>query len=82
MRTTITIDDDILKEIESIAEREARTRRDVINNTLRRGLSVAKERDFDGGPFTTESRDLGRCLIPSTDNVAEVLAVAEGDNFR
>ena len=32
--------------------------------------------------FRTRSVDLGRCLLGSVDNVAEVLAVAEGDSYK
>ncbi len=82
MRTTITIDDDIFKQIESIAEREGRTRRDVLNDTLRRGIQTARRNTTGRRRFETGSRDLGRCLILSIDNVTEALAVAEGEDFR
>lgn len=32
--------------------------------------------------FETESVELGRCLVGSLDDIAEVLAVAEGENFQ
>jgi len=81
MRTTITIDDDIIKQIEFIAKRDGRPRRDVLNDTLRHGLKATEKSDARKTPFRTASKNLGRCLIPSLDNVAEVLAVAEGDDF-
>ena len=82
MRTTVTIDDDIFKQIESIAEREGRTRRDVLNNTLRRGIQAARQSTAAKPGFETGSKDLGRCLILSIDNVPEALAVAESEDFR
>lgn len=81
MRTTITIDDDIFKQLEAIAEREGRTRRDVLNTTLRRGIQAARRTPAGIPVFKTGTRDLGRCLILSVDNVAEALAVAEGEDF-
>jgi hypothetical protein len=33
-------------------------------------------------PVRTTAVDLGRCLIGNIDNVADVLAVAEGESFR
>ena len=32
--------------------------------------------------YQTRSVDLGRCLIGSIDDTAEVLAIAEGEDFR
>jgi hypothetical protein len=32
--------------------------------------------------FRTRSVDLGRCRVANVDNVAEVVAVAEGESFR
>ena len=32
-------------------------------------------------PFRTQSVDLGRVRIASIDNIAEVLAIAEGEDF-
>ena len=81
MRTTITIDDDIIKRIASIAEHEGRTRRDVLNDVLRQGINAMHRRPTEKKPFRTASKDLGRCLIPSIDNVAEALSVAEGEGF-
>ena len=82
MRTTITIDDDVFKQIESLAEAQQRSRRDVLNDTLRRGIRAVRQETGERARFTTRSKDLGQCLIPSLDNVSEVLAVAEGDDFK
>ena len=73
MRTTVSIDDDVLKEIESIAEREGRTRRDVLNETLRYGIKALDRRSAGGAPYETKPRDLGRCLLPSLDDIGEAL---------
>lgn len=81
MRTTISVDDDVLKQIEAIAGREGRSRRDVLNETLRRGIEARSSAEKPGRPYRTEPRDLGRCRLPSLDDVAETLAVAEGDDF-
>jgi hypothetical protein len=57
--------------------------REVVNEALRRGL-----RDLDGPAsaarpeYRTRTFDLGRPKVASLDNIAEVLAVAEGEDFR
>jgi hypothetical protein len=56
--------------------------KDAVNEGLRRGLKQMVERAEPAEPFRTQSVSLGRCLIGDLDDVAEALAVAEGDDFR
>ncbi len=44
MRTTLTLDDDVLKLARKTAARENRTLRDVINEALRQGLALRNQR--------------------------------------
>ena len=82
MRTTITIDDDVFRQIESIAEEQKRSRKDVLNDALRRGIRDTQQEKKREERFETKSMDLGQCLLPSLDNVAEVLTIAESDDFK
>lgn len=75
------MDADVLKRIDDIAKRERRSRVAVVNETLRRGLE-SRETQKPRERFIISSRDLGRCLIPSLDDISEVLSVAEGDDYR
>lgn len=81
MRTTITVDDDLLKQIDEIARREKRSRRDVLNELLRYGIDARAAAATAKTPYRTEPKDLGRCLLPSIDAVRDALAVAEGDDY-
>ncbi len=54
----------------------------VVNEGLRRGLKQMAEPAKPVEPFRTQTVSLGRCLIGDLDNVAESLAVAEGEYFR
>ncbi|MFP4427418.1 MAG: hypothetical protein ACLFPP_13270 [Spirochaetaceae bacterium] len=81
MRTTLNVDDDVLKRIDDLARREGCSRVSVVNETLRRGLD-SRETQEPRERVTISSRDLGRCLIPSLDDISEVLSVAEGDDYR
>ena len=82
MRTTLILDDDIAAEIEAEARRAGRPFREVVNETLRRGLASRRLADRRQ-PFTVEARDLGE-LKPglSLDNVAELIEQVEGSTFR
>ncbi len=82
MRTTLTIEDDVAAELERLRRARDASFKDLVNEALRRGLqdmtAPAKKRK----PFRTRSMDLGRLLIGSIDNIGEVLAIAEGEDYR
>ena len=81
MRTTLTIDADVAVELDRLRRARNTSLKDLVNDALRRGLkdmaSPAKNERFQ-----TRSMDLGRCLLDNVDNIAEVLAIAEGEDFR
>lgn len=81
MRTTLTLDDDVAAKLKAESRRAGRSFRDVVNETLRRGL--ASQRVTRRQPFKIEARDLGD-LKPglSLDNVAELIEQVEGPAFR
>lgn len=78
MRTTLTLDDDVAAKLKAESRRAGRSFRDVVNETLRRGLAnrrvAASERSF-----RIRARDLGN-LRPglSLDNVEELIEQVEG----
>ena len=81
MRTTLTIDTDVAAELERLRQGRNVNFKELVNDVLRRGLrdiTAQKRRK----PFRTRSVDCGRLLIDSVDNVAEVLAYAEGEEFK
>jgi hypothetical protein len=82
MRTTLTLDDDVAAKLKAEARRADRPFREVVNETLRRGLAnrrVTASRQA----FTISARDLGN-LRPglSLDNVAELVEQVEGSLHR
>jgi len=81
MRTTIVVDEDISIEIERIAEKDNRTKKEVINDLLRKGLSKEIEKKRDSST-TTEPYRLGKCFYPNIDNISEVLAAAETEDYK
>jgi Arc/MetJ family transcription regulator len=82
MRTTLTLDDDIAAEIEQLRRRRGVSLKAAVNETLRAGLREVSKPAAARQAFQTPTFDLGELLVPSIDNVAEVLAVAEGEDFR
>jgi len=82
MRTTLTLDDDVAAKIERLRKTRDQSLKDLVNDALREGLKHLAAPPRKRGPFRTEVVDLGRCLLGNVDDVAEVLAVAEGERFR
>jgi len=81
MRTTLTLDDDVAAKLKAESRRSGRSFREVVNETLRRGL--ATRRAPARQPFRATARDLGN-LRPglSLDNVAELIEQVEGSLHR
>jgi ribbon-helix-helix CopG family protein len=82
VRTTLTLDDDVAAKIERLRKTRNQGLKDLVNEALREGLKHLSAPPPKRAPFRTKSVDLGRCLLGNVDNVAEVLAVTEGEHFR
>jgi hypothetical protein len=82
MRTTLTLDPDVTVLLERVRDARAESLKAVVNEGLRRGLNQMLEPAKPVEPFRTEAVSLGRCLTADLDNVADALAVAEGEDFR
>ena len=81
MRTTITLDEDVATKLRALSRRSGRAFRDVVNETLRRGL--VRERPARRERFRITPRSLGG-LRPGLrpDNIAELLEQIEGPGHR
>ncbi|HTV29409.1 MAG TPA: hypothetical protein VMF32_16645 [Xanthobacteraceae bacterium] len=80
MRTTLTLDEDVSAELETLRRKQGLSLKDAVNTVLRRGLRAAAEGERPRAVFVTKSVDLGPPRLP-LDNVAEALAAAEGESF-
>jgi hypothetical protein len=81
MRTTLTLDDDVAILLKRLSQERQVSLRTLVNAALREGL---RQLEVPAPPsaFHTEPVSLGRCLVGNLDDIAEVLAIAEGDAFR
>jgi len=82
MRTTLTLDDDVAAMLERLRKRSGVRAKQIVNDALRRGLAQMASPEPARTPYHTPSTSLGRCLLANLDDIAEVLAVAEGEDFR
>ena len=82
MRTTLTIDDDIAASLERLRRSQRLSLKQLINEALRRGLDDMGKRRKRREAVQTRAVTLGRMRVASIDNIAEVLAVVEGETFK
>lgn len=82
MRTTLTLDDDVAVLLQRIGRVRKAKLKTLINEALRLGLERMESPQKRQRVYRTPSRSLGQCLLGSLDDVAEALAIGEGDAFR
>jgi hypothetical protein len=82
MRTTLTLDDDVAVKLKTESQRAGRSFREIVNETLRRGLE-SRRATAQRRAFKVTARDLGN-LKPglSLDNIAELIEHVEGSLHR
>lgn len=82
MRTTLSLDDDVAALLERVRKARKAHLKQVVNEALREGLRHMSAPPPRRRRYRTTPVSLGRCLVDNVDDVAEVLAHAEGDAFR
>ncbi len=81
MRTTLTLNNDLAERAKRDAARLHRPFKEVINSALRLGLEQM-EKGGRGKPYRTRPQPMGLRKGLSYDDVAELLARAEGEDAR
>jgi len=79
MRTTLTLDDDLAAALRHRCKMQALSWRQVVNETLRRGLT---SEPAPRQPFGTEPYDPGPPRLVGVHSVHELLVFAEGEDYR
>jgi len=82
MRTTLTLDDDVAAILRRLRKAGTKSLRELVNEALRLGLRSVMSPRKGRKRFRTVTANLGPCLVGDVDNVAEVLAVAEGESHK
>jgi hypothetical protein len=81
MRTTLSIDDDVLEKAKSAAARAKLPFRTIVNEALRAGLNAIAV-PADAVPYTTKPHKLKLKAGMNLDNISELLAQTDGEDFR
>ncbi len=82
MRTTLTLDDDVAVQIARLRKERDLNLKDVVNEALRRGLSDMQQPPAKRRPFRTRPIPGVTPVLRNVDNVAEIIALAEGEFFK
>ena len=80
MRTTLTLEGDVAEAIAQLREKRGLGLKEAINQILRLGLRAMDEQSPRGATFRTKVVRL-KPRVSNLDDIAEVLAQAEGDDF-
>ena len=81
MRTTINIEDDVLDQARKVAAKLQQPFRRVVNEALRAGLQTV-ENDKQSKPYKTKPVKMGLKPGLCIDNIQELLAQVEGEDFN
>lgn len=81
MRTTLSIDDDVLERARAISTRRRTPFKTIINEALRAGLDQV-EAPANPRPYRTVPHAMGLKPGRNLDNIQELLAQIEGEDYR
>lgn len=82
MRTTLTLDPDVAAGLERLKESRGLSLKAAVNEALRHGLVALEAPTVPRSPYRIRPWSGGRLFVENLDDVAETLAVAEGEDFR
>ena len=82
MRTTLTLDPDVAALAERMRRARGQSLKAIVNEALRNGLRAMAAPSGPPAPYRTPAVDLGRCRLGTVDDIADVLAATEGEEFR
>ena len=81
MRTTLNLDDDVIDKAKSVAAKRGASFRAIINEALRIGLAEV-EKPASRQPYQTTPHPMGLRPGYNLDNIQELLAQMEGEDFK
>jgi Arc/MetJ family transcription regulator len=81
MRTTLSLDDDVIQKAKKAALKSGKPFRQVVNAALRAGLDIIATR-AETTPYQTRGHKMGLKAGRNLDNIQELLAQIEGEDAR
>jgi len=81
MRTTISIDDDVMERAHAVADKLGMPFKTIVNEALRNGLDQV-EQPAKQRSYKTKPHKMGLRAGRNIDNIQELLAQIEGEDSR
>lgn len=81
MRTTLSLDDDVIQKAKKAAAKTGQPFRQVVNAALRAGLDMIAK-PAEAAPYQTKAHKMGLKAGRNLDNVQELLAQIEGEDAK
>jgi hypothetical protein len=82
VRTTLTLDTDVAALLIRVRAARKLGLKQTVNEALRLGLQRMSAPAPKRQRYRMQPVSLGECLVGSLDRTAEVLAIAEGEDYR
>jgi len=82
MRTTLSLDPDVAEAVQRLRKERRLGLKQIVNEAMRAGLPHLEQRGASKRRFRMRTVSLGAPRLANVDDVAEALALAEGDEFR
>lgn len=82
MRTTLTLDPDVAAALRRIADERNLSWKETVNAALRDGLASLEREPPRRDPYVTTVVDPGPAALQGVHSVHEMLAFAEGEDYR
>jgi hypothetical protein len=82
MRTTLTLDEDLARQLHRLSRERDEPFKRVVNEALRRGLNQMKHKDEPRAEYRIVPWSVGECFFTDLDDVEGVLVRAEGEAHK
>ncbi|HZQ98938.1 MAG TPA: hypothetical protein VFC93_09000 [Chloroflexota bacterium] len=82
MRTTLTLEPDVAAMLEQVRKTHGLSLKETVNEALRQGFTQMLTPPPSRKPFRVEPLPIQRFLLPNVDDIHEVLAYGEGEDYR
>jgi hypothetical protein len=82
MRTTLTLEPDVIAAIREAQRRTGASHKQIVNEALRRGLQLTERPARERARYVTTPVDPGPPAVAGLHSVYDLLAFAEGEDFR
>ncbi len=83
MRTTITLDDDVIQTVrKEMKSGDGKTFKMAVNDLIRRGRYAKEEKILKPKPFNIRAKDLGTLPHINYDKSSELLSILDEEEYR